>query len=116
MNMKRIIGMLTLVLMMFSLTSIQSFAHQETRKKETVVFELDQMCQNCVKKIQKNIPFEKGVTAFKTYPEKKKLEITYRTDKTDEDKLQEALGKLGLKVVSKVSTKEESSIQMEKKE
>lgn len=66
-------------------------------KKETVTFTVPEMdCQNCVKKIEKNIPFEKGVTDLKCDLKSRTATVTFRTDKTSEQNLESAFKKLGL--------------------
>lgn len=65
---------------------------------EKVVFSVGLHCQNCVKKVQENISFEKGVKALEISLEKKTVTITYDPAKTDAAKLQKAIEKLGYKV------------------
>jgi Cu2+-exporting ATPase len=73
------------------------FAQESKKKKETVVFRIEGMhCTNCVKKIEKNIAFEKGVTDLKCDLSAKTAEITYRTDKTTADKVASAFKKIGM--------------------
>ena len=71
---------------------------QETKKKSNVVkttFSVESMsCENCVKKIEKNIAFEKGVTDLKCNLTSKTVEVTYRSDKTTEEKLIAAFKKI----------------------
>ena len=56
----------------------------------TVVFKVSQMtCENCVKKINSNIRFEKGLKKFDTDLKTK----TYDADKTDIEKLKEGFRK-----------------------
>ena len=66
-------------------------------KKEvkTVVFNVGLHCQNCVKKVQENISFEKGVKALEVNLEKKTVTITYDPAKTNEAALKKAVEKLG---------------------
>ena len=52
-------------------------------------------CKNCVKKIEGNIPFEKGVKDLKVSLEDKLVTITYDPSKTDEETLCKAIEKLG---------------------
>ena len=65
-------------------------------KKElkTVVFNVGLHCQNCVKKVQENISFEKGVKSLDINLEKKTVTITYDAAKTDEATLKKAIEKL----------------------
>jgi Cu2+-exporting ATPase len=71
---------------------------QETKKKnskEKVTFLIENMsCDNCIKKIEKNIAFEKGVTDLKCDLPTKTVEVTYRPNKTSKEKLVEAFSKI----------------------
>lgn len=92
--MKRVILIMFCTLFAFSLTYAQD---AKKDKKETVTFLLDGMdCANCVKKVEKNIAFEKGVTDLKCDLPTRTAEVTYRTDKTDETKLVAAFKKIGM--------------------
>ncbi|MFV0418146.1 MAG: heavy-metal-associated domain-containing protein [Dysgonomonas sp.] len=66
--------------------------------KETVTFDVSMTCENCQKKIEKNIAFEKGVTDMKVNLEKKTVKIEYKKAQTTVDKLQKAIEKLGYEV------------------
>lgn len=77
-----------------------AFAQDSKKKKETVTFLVEGMdCNNCVKKIEKNIAFEKGVTDLKCDLSTRTAEVTYRTDKTTTDKLAGAFKKIGMEAV-----------------
>lgn len=92
--MKRVILIMLCALFTVSLTYAQD---TKKDKKETVTFLLDGMdCANCVKKVEKNIAFEKGVTDLKCDLPTRTAEVTYRTDKTDEAKLVAAFKKIGM--------------------
>lgn len=90
-----------LIIMVCAIFSFTMMYAQETKKKsnkETVTFVIENMhCQNCVSKIEKNIAFEKGVTDLKCDLSTLTAEVTYRTDKTTEDKLVTAFDKIGMK-------------------
>lgn len=65
----------------------------------TVVFKVSQMtCENCVKKINSNIRFEKGLKKFDTDLKTKTVTITYDADKTDIEKLKEGFRKFHYEV------------------
>lgn len=77
------------------------YAQKKDKKdnsKEKVVFDVSMTCENCQKRIEKNIAFEKGVTDMKVNLSEKTVEIEYKKDKTDVDKLQKAIEKLGYTV------------------
>ncbi len=55
----------------------------------TVVFQVDQMhCENCERKVQNNMKFEKGMKEVKTDLKTKTVTITYDAEKTNVEKLQ----------------------------
>lgn len=68
------------------------------KKTETVTFKTTIHCKNCVKKVNDNISFEKGVKDLKISLEEKLVTVTYDPSKTDEATLAKAIEKLGYKV------------------
>lgn len=66
--------------------------------KETVTFDVSMTCENCQKKIEKNIAFEKGVTDLKVDLENKTVKVEYKKGQTTVDQLQKAIKKLGYEV------------------
>ncbi len=94
------------VILCAMLGSPSGFAQDAKKKdtKETVVFAVENMhCENCVKKVEKNISFEKGVTDLKCDLKNHTVEVTYRTDKTTEANLVSAFKKLNMDAVAKES-------------
>lgn len=81
-------------LFILSLTSVQAEI-TEKHKKESVTFLVSMSCGNCQKRIESNIPYEKGVTDLQVDLSKKLVTIEYRTDKTSADKLKAAITKMG---------------------
>lgn len=73
--------------------------------KEKVVFDVSMTCENCQKRIEKNIAFEKGVTDMKVDLANKTVELEYKTGQTTVEKLQAAIEKLGYEV--KIHNKEQ---------
>lgn len=74
----------------------------------TAVFKVEQMhCENCVKKINSNIRFEKGLKSFDTDLKTKTVTITYDADKTDVEKLKEGFKKFNYKAEFVKETKKE---------
>lgn len=65
---------------------------------KTVVFNVSMHCEKCVKKINDNIAFEKGVKDLSVSLDKKTVTVSYDPSKTDEAKLKAALEKLGYTV------------------
>lgn len=80
------------------LFTIQELSAQDKKKsKETVTFFVEGMhCKNCQAKIEKNIAFEKGVTDLKCNLETKTVEVTYKSDKTDPEKIAKGFEKIGM--------------------
>ncbi|MDU1889905.1 MAG: heavy metal-associated domain-containing protein [Dysgonomonas sp.] len=66
--------------------------------KEKVTFDVSMTCENCQKRIEKNIAFEKGVTDMVVDLPNKTVTIEFRKDKTTVDNLQKAIEKLGYEV------------------
>lgn len=69
-----------------------------TNDKEKVVFDVSMTCENCQKRIENNIAFEKGVTNMKVDLAKKTVEIEFKKSQTTVEKLQAAIEKLGYEV------------------
>ena len=67
------------------------------KKAATVTFKTTIHCKNCVKKVNDNISFEKGVKDLKVSLEDKLVTVTYDPSKTDEATLAKAIEKLGYK-------------------
>ncbi|MGN1233574.1 MAG: heavy-metal-associated domain-containing protein [Candidatus Cryptobacteroides sp.] len=68
---------------------------------KTVTFNVTMHCEKCVKKVNENIAFEKGVKDLVVSLDKKTVTVTYDPAKTDVAKLKAALEKLGYKVTLK---------------
>lgn len=64
-------------------------------KTETVTIACNIDCANCVRSIEKNIPFEKGVRNVKVDAKNQKVQVTYNTTQTDTTKLKAAFEKIG---------------------
>lgn len=60
-----------------------------------VVFLTSIECKDCVRKVQENISFEKGVKDLSCDLPSGKVTVTFNTSKTDTLKLQKAVEKLG---------------------
>ena len=71
---------------------------KDSKKTATVVFAVEMDCMGCVNKLEKNIPYEKGVRNLKVDFKNQKVSITYKVDKTNEENLKKALEKLEFKV------------------
>ncbi|MDH6357175.1 heavy-metal-associated domain-containing protein [Parabacteroides sp. PF5-9] len=97
--MKRIV--LLAVCALFTITSVSAQDAKKKKGKETVTFFIEAMdCDHCVKKIEKNISFEKGVTDLKCDLSTRTAMVTYRSDKTTEENLTGAFKKIGMEAIS----------------
>ncbi len=63
-----------------------------------VTFHVHLHCENCVKKVQENIAFEKGVKGLEVSLENQTVAIKYDAAKTSEATLKAAVEKLGYPV------------------
>ena len=100
--MKRILIIIMTVLLAFSVSSFAG-PKKKTELKE-VTFSVHLHCANCVKKVQENISFEKGVKDFHVCMEDQIVYLKYDPAKTSEETLKAAIEKLGYKVSGKVET------------
>jgi len=83
-----------------TVASAQTGAPKKSNEAEvTFVTNLD--CAGCQKKVEAKLPFEKGVKDMKINLEKKEVWILYQTDKTDKEKLIEAIKKIGFEAKEK---------------
>lgn len=94
----KIIILITSVLLMCS-GFISAQGKKKSSNKETVVFDVSMTCENCKKRIEKTIAYEKGVTDMKVDLPSKTVKIEYKKDKTTVDKLQKAIENLGYTAV-----------------
>gem|GEM_PF-316671 len=99
-NIKIMKRMLFILIALFttSLISIEDVQAQEKKKKDnqkTMKAWVSMDCENCKAKIEKNIAFEKGVKSLEVDLKTKTVTIDYRTDKTNPQKLEKAIEKLG---------------------
>lgn len=97
--MKHII--LLIALLIGSIAAPTMSAAKDKGELVTVVYSVGMHCDNCKKRIEGNIAFEKGVKDLKVNLEEKTVTVTYRTDKTDSEKILNAIKKLGYPVLIK---------------
>lgn len=109
-NMKKTIFLLFSAFMAFSSVamaadtaemSAQTVKQSKKAKAEIreVTFNVHLHCSSCVKKIQENIAFEKGVKDLKVSLEDQTVYVKYDASKTNEDVLKNAIVKLGVPVI-----------------
>ncbi len=89
-----------------SVISVSDSKDRKERKKvETVTFDTNLHCKNCVKKVQENIAFEKGVKDLEVSLEKQTITVKYDPAKTSADSLAAAVRKLGYNAETHKDTK-----------
>ena len=79
--------------------SAQIFKKSKAEVKE-VVFHVNLHCNSCVKKVQENIAFEKGVKGLEVSLEKQIVAVKYDAAKTSVETLKAAIQKLNVPVQS----------------
>jgi periplasmic mercuric ion binding protein len=91
MKIKQIITLLMAIMLVIA----PVLSQKKRANRETVVFHVAMDCHNCQQKIEKNMAFERGVKALDVSLQKQTVQITYDTRRTTNEKLQEAIKKLG---------------------
>jgi len=81
-------------ILLASITLVMN-AQDKSKKTETVKYATSIDCENCVKKIMTNLPFEKGIRDVKCDLASKEVTVTYQKDKNDPEKIKRAIEKLG---------------------
>ena len=81
----------------------QVHKHSKKVKAEIkdVTFNVEIHCENCLKKLQENIAFERGVKDLHICMEDQIVSIKYDSAKTNEETLKKAIEKLGVPVKGK---------------
>ena len=98
--MKKSLIIIMTALMAFA---VSSFAGPKKKGElKEVTFSVHLHCANCVKKVQENIAFEKGVKDLHVCLEDQIVYIKYDSAKTSEEKLKAAVEELGYKVEGKI--------------
>lgn len=90
-----------IVMLCFTVLSLNTYAQDKKSKnsdKTEVTFDVSMTCDNCKKRIEKNIAFEKGVSDMKVDLPGKTVMVVYQANKTNQEKLQKAIEKLGYEV------------------
>ena len=98
-----------LVVGILFISSITKAQEKEQKKNETVKYWVSMTCENCKAKVEKNIPFEKGVKDMLVDLETKTVTINYKTKKTSPKKLEKALKDLGFKAELIVAEEKKAS-------
>jgi len=91
---------IAIIALILSIAAFNAQAQSRKPVKETaeITFIVALHCQNCVKKVEANLPFEKGIKDIKVTLDDHTVWIQYDISKTDPDKLKAAIEKLGYEV------------------
>lgn len=94
--MKKIAKSLLVIVMMLGMTMVSQAQSQDAEPKEKEIkIQTSAICGMCEDRIESNMAYEKGVKSVELDDETKIVTITYKTAKTDPDKLRKAISKLG---------------------
>jgi periplasmic mercuric ion binding protein len=104
---KFIIASILALVMVISIPKFMN-AQQKEEFKEVIIW-ASMHCQSCQKKIEREISFEKGVKSVNVDLKEKMVTIKYKADKNTDDKLAEAIKKLGYEV--KIIIKDEKKVE-----
>lgn len=86
------IKIITLIaIVMFSVAGMA----QEQDNTEKITIKTSVVCKMCKDRVEHDMAYEKGVKEVTVDLETKEVTISYRTDKTNPDKLREAISKIG---------------------
>jgi len=98
---------IAIIALILAITAFNAQAQNKKQVKETaeITFIVSLHCKNCVKKVESNLPFEKGIKDIKVTLDDHTVWIEYDTAKTDPDKLQKAIEKLGYEVNGTIDRK-----------
>lgn len=97
--------MRTIKLLLATLVLMVSFvlpSEAQNKNEKTIVFNANIHCAGCKDKVEKNIPFEKGVKALKVDMKRQTIAITFRTDKNTKENLIKAIEKYDVKILGEV--------------
>lgn len=102
--MKKLIIIMTALLAFAVASSASPSGPKKKAELKEVTFSVHLHCANCVKKVQENISFEKGVKDLHVCLEDQIVYLKYDSAKTSEETLKTAIEKLGYKVSGKVES------------
>ena len=90
---------LIIALTLLLVAGTAAFAQDKKQKKQADIREVTFVttidCKNCVKKVEANLPYEKGIKDMKVNLDDRTIWIKYDAAKTDKEKLAAAIVKLG---------------------
>lgn len=92
---------LILITLVLAAAAFSTASARSSRKTETVTYQVNIHCQNCVDKLTDNLSFIKGVEDLRISLKDKTVTIKYNPAKVQEPKLAQAISKLGYTAVKK---------------
>ena len=104
--MKRIILLAVAALMTLSAVAASPEKVKKVKEVKEVTFSVHLHCENCVKKVQENISFEKGVKDLDVCLGHQTVTVKYDPAKTSEETLKASIEKLGYEVSGVVAPEE----------
>ena len=90
--------LLRIFLMLGVVLTLTLSAEAQKKNEKTVIFKAHLHCMSCKAKIEKNLPFEKGIKDLKIDMEAKTITVTYREDKNSTENIKKALEKFDVKI------------------
>jgi copper chaperone CopZ len=84
-----------LLLALAIMFGVAATSSAQTLSEADVTFKVNIHCHSCKAKLEKNIPFEKGVKDLVVSLPERTVYVKYNPAKTDVEKLQKAIEKLG---------------------
>jgi mercuric ion binding protein len=97
-NLLLILKRSVIALSILFISSTAFAGNEEEKKVDTVIFKVEMDCMGCASKIEKNIPYEKGVKGLKVDFKNQQVSITFKTKVTNKENLKKAIEKLKFKV------------------
>lgn len=103
--MKKIIMLCLVAVIGFGVSD--AMAQKKQVELKTTVFQTDVDCENCAKKVDNSIPYQKGVKEVKVDVSTQTVTVTYDTSKTNDEALVKAFKKVKVnaEVKNEVATK-----------
>lgn len=93
------------VLLIIVLCTMMALAAQAQKKGEKqVTFNVKMHCESCKNKLEKNIPYEKGVKDLNVDLKANTVTVTFKEDKNSVENIQKAIEKLKIPVVGVAGT------------
>ena len=102
--MKKIIMICLMAVIGFGVSN--AMAQKKQVELKTTVFQTDVDCENCAKKVDNSIPYQKGVKEVKVDVSTQTVTVTYDVAKTNDEALLKAFKKVKVNAeVKEVATK-----------